>query len=444
MGRSRPDGAQGRGFPLLPSWPRAILHVDGDAFFASCEQALHPELRGKPLVTGKERNIVAAASYEAKALGIQRGVALWEAKRRCPGLVVLPSDYETYSLFSRRMFAILRRFTPAVEEYSVDEAFADLTGLRRLHRGSYATIARRVQEAMHAELGISVSLGVSLTKTLAKLASKRNKPAGLTVVSGRQVAEVLVDTPVEKIWNIGPNTAALLQKHGVSTALEFAFREAAWVGRLLTKPGQAVWHELNGQVMSPVYTEEKSAYHSISKFKTFTPPSSDRDFVFAQLIKNLENACGKARRHGLAARCLSVLLRHQNFRTVGAEATLAPPSDYPIEMGRVARRLFESLFDPSASYRSTGIVLADLVADLPRQGSLFESPVRIERLRRLYDALDALREKYGKHKVTHGCHPEQRRRISTSRADTPWRKTHLLRGETKRQRLALPLLGVRV
>ena len=118
-------------FLSLSNWPRAILHLDADAFFASCEQAIHPELRGKPVITGKERGIVAAASYEAKARGVQRGVRLWDVKKLCPDAVILPSDYETYSLFSVRMFEILRRFSPDVEEYSIDEAFVDLTGLPR-------------------------------------------------------------------------------------------------------------------------------------------------------------------------------------------------------------------------------------------------------------------------------------------------------------------------
>ena len=106
----------------LHSWPQAILHIDGDAFFTSCEEVLHPELKGKPIITGAERGIVACASYAAKKIGIKRGVSLRDAKIICPGLVVLPSDYETYSLFSRRMFMIIRRFTPQVEEYSIDEA----------------------------------------------------------------------------------------------------------------------------------------------------------------------------------------------------------------------------------------------------------------------------------------------------------------------------------
>src|SRR5512143_740842 len=150
-------------FIQFSSWPRAILHVDADAFFASCEQAIHPELRGRPVITGKERGIVAAASYEAKARGVSRGVRLSEVKKICPEAVILPSDYETYSLFSVRMFEILRRFSPDVEEYSIDEAFVDLTGLRRSSHGPYELIARAMQTAIETELGITVSAGVSLS-----------------------------------------------------------------------------------------------------------------------------------------------------------------------------------------------------------------------------------------------------------------------------------------
>ncbi len=136
----------------MSAWPRAIIHIDGDAFFASCEQAVHPEYRGKPVITGKERGIVAAASYEAKALGISRGTALWDVKKICPEAIILPSDYETYSLFSERMFAIIRRFTSSVEEYGIDEGFADITGLEAPFGASVEEIARTIKETIEREL----------------------------------------------------------------------------------------------------------------------------------------------------------------------------------------------------------------------------------------------------------------------------------------------------
>ena len=196
---------------ITHDWPRAIIHVDGDAFFTSCEEAIHAELRGKPIITGGEQ-IVACASYAAKALGIKRGVALHEAKQICPELVVLPSDYETYSLFSRRMFNIMRRFTPQVEEYSSDEAFADLTGMRRALRASCETIALKIQGEIARELGITVSAGLSTTKVLAKIASKRRKPSGFTAIPGRAIPSALDGLPVEKVWGIGSGAPRLVLK----------------------------------------------------------------------------------------------------------------------------------------------------------------------------------------------------------------------------------------
>ncbi len=307
-----------RNQPLtVHSWPRGILHMDADAFFASCEQAIHPELRGRPVITGRERGIVSAASYEAKAMGVKRGMGYRDIKKLCPDAVIVPSDYETYSLFSVRMFQILRRFTPDVEEYSIDEAFADLTGMRRTFHCSYGEIGRRIKEAVQKELGITVSVGVSLSKVLAKIGSKHDKPDGLTLIPGREIHLYLAELPIGDVWGIGPNTSAFLNKLGIRTALDFARRDEAFVRDRLSKPFQEIWCELNGRQVYPVTAESKSAWQSISKTKTFTPASTDRGFVFAQLSKNLENACIKARRHNLAAKRLVIFLRKKDFRDIG-------------------------------------------------------------------------------------------------------------------------------
>src|ERR1043166_7922657 len=209
----------------ISSFPRAILHIDADAFFASCEQSRDPALQGKPVITGKERGIVASMSYEAKAQGVTRGMRLFEVKRICPEAVLLPSDYETYSLLSSRFFAIVRRYTPDVEEYSIDECFADVTGLRRLLRMSYDQMAERMKRELDTELGFTFSVGLAPNKVVAKIASKWAKPSGLTAIPGRELHRFLATLPVEKVWGIGPNTTALLQKHGIRTALEFAQRQ---------------------------------------------------------------------------------------------------------------------------------------------------------------------------------------------------------------------------
>lgn len=430
----------------LRSWPRAILHLDADAFFASCEQAVHPELRGKPVITGKERGIVAAASYEAKAKGVTRGMSLYEVKKVCPDIIILPSDYETYSLFSLRMFEILRRFSPDVEEYSIDEAFVDLTGLRRSFRGSYGMIAKKMQETMNNELGLTVSVGVSLTKVLAKIGSKHHKPHGLTVIPGRDIHLYLRDLPIEKVWGIGSNTAAFLRKFGIITALQFARKDEGFIRTHLSKPYQEVWHELNGRSVYPVTTETKSTYQSISKAKTFTPPSHDSTFIFAQLAKNLENACMKARRYHLAATRLLLFLRTKEFRNTGIEITLHCPTAYPSDLFGPLRKGFDNIYAPDTFYRQTGVVLAGLVSEAGVQHTLFDDPARIEKMARIYHAVDALSKKFGKYTVRHAASlpTTLQAQHEGERGDVPQRVSTLFRGENTRQRLGLPLLHIKV
>jgi DNA polymerase-4/DNA polymerase V len=430
---------------LVPKYPKAIVHIDGDAFFASVEQAVNPALKGKPVVTGKERGIIATASYEARALGIKRGVTLLEAKKMCPELVILPTDYETVSLFSKRMFEIMRLFTPTVEEYSIDEGFCDITGLRRIHHKPYEAIAADMQRAIHSKLGITVSVGVSTSKVLAKVASDYHKPAGLFAITNRDKEVFLKDVPVGHIWNIGPNTAALLTQHGMRTALQFAQTPQEYVEKILSKPGLEVWQELNGISVWPVSTAEKSSYQSISKTKTFTPPSTNKEYVLAQLMKNVENATMKARRYEQATKSISVFLKKQDHSSRGAVAKLSRASAYPQELMIVVRQLFEQLYVPNVHYRATGVILTDLVAANPTQPTLFEDPIKIQETKMLYGAIDALREKFGKHAVYHAVSlPAQKNQHLTSRGDIPQRKATLLKGETVRQKLPLPMLQVEV
>jgi DNA polymerase-4/DNA polymerase V len=427
----------------LSSWPRAIVHIDGDAFFTSCEEVIHPELRGKPLITGGERGIVACASYAAKRIGIKRGVPLNEARKIFPGLIILPSDYETYSLFSRRMFVIMRRFTPDVEEYSIDEAFSDITGMRRALHLSYEAIALQMKETIERELGITVSVGLSITKVLAKVASKHQKPAGMTVIKGRDIAQYLNNLPVEKIWGIGPATTNYLAKLGIRTALAFAQLPEKTVREKFTKPGVEIWQELRGDSVYPVTSEEKSSYASISKTKTFTPPTSDADYLFAQLMRNMESACIKARRYALAPKKIEVFLKKQNFESAGSEAALSRPCACPLEFSDVVRDLFDACYHPRELYRATGVILLDLVADGNLQYTLFDNSVQAEKIKDLYDVADELEQKFGKHTVHLGSSHLIEKRGKGRRGVPTTREQTQLRGETKRRHLGLPLIHVK-
>jgi DNA polymerase-4/DNA polymerase V len=410
------------------------------------EQALHPELKGKPVITGKERGIVACASYEAKALGVKRPMRLWEAQKICPQLVCLPSDYETYSLISKRMFEIIRRFTPTIEEYSIDEAFAELSGLRRLHRAGYAEIAWKIKETVQQELGFTVSVGLSASKTLAKICSKEKKPNGFFVLRASELHLFLPKVALERVCGFGPNTVALLEKQGIRNVWDYVSRPEAWAKELLGKIGVELWHELRGEAVYPVVTQEKDDYASISKTKTFTPPSSEKDFVKAQLVRNLESAFIKMRRHKLRAKRMAVFLRDQCFRSSGVEAAFDRSTSSTLEAVGLADQLFGELFREGTAYRLTGIVLSRLEADRTVQYDLFDDVPKIESRKRIDRVLDGVNAIYGKHALHLGTSlwlGKYRQHVA-GRGDLPQRKTELLKGETFRRHLGIPIWRVQV
>jgi DNA polymerase-4 len=427
----------------LHTYPRAILHIDADSFFASCEQALNPALKGKPLITGKERGIASAVSIEAKKLGVKRGMSIYEIKKLCPDIIYVPSDYETYSLFSKRMFDVVRRYTNSVEEYSIDECFAELTGLRRSLRMSYEAIAGAIQRDLARDLGITFSVGLAPTKVVAKAASKKRKPSGLVMVPGRELHTFLRDIPVGDVWGIGPQTEALLRSFDITTALQLARKDEHWVRTTLTKPHIEIWQELRGNSVLPVHTGERSDYQSISKTKTFTPPSADRSFILAQLSKNAENACIKARRHKLAGKRLVLLLRTQEYRHAVCEVSLSRKTSNPTTLMSLINAHLDSIYRHGVEYRATGITLAELERDDPDQLDLFGEYVIAEKFRRVFDAVDVLDQAFGKHSVFLGTSLLALRGAGHvgERADRPGRSANLFRGEGQRRRIGIPMLG---
>ncbi|EKD50271.1 MAG: hypothetical protein ACD_62C00596G0006, partial [uncultured bacterium] len=358
-----------------------------------------PRLKGKPVVTGAERGLVIALSYEAKAYGIKRGMLGAEAKKLCPQVIFVSSDYETYGLFSKRMFDVIRRFTPQVEEYSIDEAFADITGVRRLHHASYPQITKNIKETIEQELGITVSAGLSLTKSLAKLASKFNKPSGLVFVSGREVQRFLSHNTVDKVWGFGHNSVALLNKHGIKTTDHFVNRPQTFAQSLFGKIGNELWQELSGTSVYPVQVGEKTTYATISKFKTFTPAINDSDYLYAQLLRNLERATAKMRRFHLATKRVVMVLRSSQFRDSSLEFSLSRPSASVLDMIPFLRSGFEVTRRAGQNYRATGVILCDLKQDHPVQLGLFEEPLRIVKTEKVDQAIDQINQQFGRHTI---------------------------------------------
>ena len=425
------------------NFPRAIVHIDGDSFFASVEVAKNPSLRGRAVITGKERGIVSACTYEAKKRGVIRGTKLSDALKMCPDAIVLPSDYETYSIFSERMYEIVRRYTPAVEEYSIDECFADLTGMRRVNRMNYKDMADSIQRELALELGMTFSVGLSATKVLAKVGSKWKKPNGFTTIPLNEAHHYLKKTPLTNIWGIGANTGAFLNKHGIYTAQDFVEKTEVWVKNTVAKPYYEIWRELRGDVVYELNTEKKTEYQSISKTKTFTPPSRDPAFIYSQLSKNVENACIKARRWDLVSPHVFFFLKTQDFKYHGYEIKLPYATNVPHDILREIEKFFPQVFRTGALYRASGITLTRLVRSSREQLDLFGKVKESEGVRKVFESVDEISERYGKHAVFLGSSFTAMKFGAHlgARGDLPQRTRDLFKGETKRRRLAIPMLG---
>ena len=412
---------------------KVILHMDGDAFFVAVEVAKNPKLKGLPVVTGEERGIVSALSYEAKALGIIRGMPIFKLKKEFPQVIIMPGDYASYAHYSEMMFNIVRRYADDVEEYSIDECFADLTGLDRPLKMSYVEIAQRIQKEITEELGLSISVGLAPTKVLAKVASKWKKPNGFTVidVSEKNAKKFLSETPIGKIWGIGPQTTIFLKKKGINTAQDFAGKSREWINDNLSKPHEAIWLELNGVSVMPIDPNPKTSYDSVQKTRSFHPASNDPVFLFSQLSKHIEDACAKIRHFDLVAKQVSIFLKTKNFEYITHRFNLDTPTNAPEIITDLAQKHFHKIFRKHVLYRTTGVTLSGLVSkeSITIQGDLFGGGLKTETTKKgekyeiIHKQIDMLEEKFGKHVVylasTHAARVRDRDEVKGTDANEP-------------------------
>ena len=377
------------------SWPEAILHIDGDAFFASVMQSVNPSLMVKPIATGKERGIATAFSYEAKRMGVRRGMTLSQIKKVCPSCIYVESDYDLFSLVSKRMFSIMRNYSPTVEEYSIDEGFVDLKGLRRMHRKTYEEIALALKKELELKLNISFSVGLSITKSLAKLASSFRKPSGFTPVQGKHIEFLLKNRTARDIWGIGPNTTAYLEKCNIKTALEFALLTENFVTTHLSKPYFEIWQELRGVKIFSLDSTPKNTYQSISKTETFTPPTRNKELLWARLIKHVEDAFQKARTYNYTVGRIDIFLKTQTFNYRSATYNLLAKTSFPLLIHADIRKTFESVYSPIYEYRTTGCTISNLEDARTTQTSLFDEKEIFTKTKKLYEILSTGKVDFG-------------------------------------------------
>jgi DNA polymerase IV len=417
---------------------KTIMHMDGDAFFVAVEIAKNPKLRGLPVVTGEERGIVSALSYEAKALGVIRGMPIFRLKKEFPQIIILPGDYASYARYSEMMFNIVRRYVDDVEEYSIDECFADLTGLDRPLKMSHVEIAQRIQREITEELGLSISVGVAPTKVLAKVASKWKKPNGFTTIGigapvrtsePSSIADFLRETPIGKIWGIGSQTTVFLKKKGVMTAFDFASKSREWITDNLSKPHEALWFELNGTSVMPIDPNPKTSYDSVQKTRSFHPASNDQTFLLSQLSRHVEDACAKARHFDLLASAVSIFLKTRTFEYHSFRFKLDAPTNAPEIITDLVKKHFHKIFRRQVLYRTAGVTLSGLVSkeSIAIQSDLFSGALKTEFTKKgekyefIHKQIDALEEKFGKRVVylasTHAARTRDRNEVKGTDAD---------------------------
>jgi DNA polymerase-4 len=380
--------------------PRAILHVDMDAFYASVEAHDDPSLAGKPLVVGGTggRGVVAAASYEARRFGIHSAMPMREALKRCPHVLCVRPRMARYKEVSREVFAVFGEFTDLVQGLSLDEAFLDVTGSQTLH-GSPEAMAREIKRRILARTGLTASVGVAPNKLLAKLGSEMNKPDGLTVIRAEDAQALLDPMPVGKLFGIGTKTAARLEEQGIYTLGQLRAAPEAVLWPLFGRDTRKMRDRAAGIDERPV--EPDAEEQQVSHEETFDTDIADRAVLLGRLAQLADRTAARLRAKGLQAGTVVVKIRQRDFTTFTRQRTFSPPTDETRLIVEVATRLLEAWFEehPRVALRLLGVGVGHLVP--AEQLDLFGGPV--ERQRPGLDrTLDGIRSRFGQAAVRRG------------------------------------------
>ena len=378
----------------------SILHVDMDAFFVSVELLDRPELRGKPVVVGgqkDQRGVVSAASYEARKYGIHSAMALRTAGRLCPHAIFLDGHHEKYGEWSDRVATILAKFSPVVEMVSIDEAYLDFAGTERLHGPPFAT-ADKLLRTITRETALPCSGGLATTRLTAKVASDQAKPRGLVWVPPGNEARFLAPLPVRKIPGIGEVTERALRALGIDTVEQLAALPQEKLEKLFGQWGDALYRKARGgdSYEFVIDAEPKSISHNL----TFGEDTNNVNEMAAILSHLSQKACKRLRDAGLATRTLTLTIRYAGFETHTRAKTLAEPTQLDSDIYAVFQELFQKHRDLKRKVRLLGVSLSGFTHG-NAQLDLLEKERR-EKLAKLTKAADRLRDRFGFGKVQFG------------------------------------------
>lgn len=375
-----------------------IALADCDYFFVSAERAFNPRLDGRAVaVLSNNDGCVISRSREAKALGLKMGEPYFMAKKRLPQVLYVRANHDLYRSISAKVMAKFKSFTPDVEVCSVDEAYLDLTGTKLLYRQNYIKTAQMIRQAVWDELHIPVSIGLSTTKTLAKLASDKAKNAGgVFAIGSAERNKILTQTLIADVSGVGRKLLLKMREECIFTALDFVMRPDYWVKARFGTHGADLKAELSGIPLFKVKPDDKAPL-SIQQTSALREFSSDIAVLKTDLCRHIHTACRKARSEGAKAAAIEVMLRTKDFKVVTARAKLDFASNQETEITPPALRLLTQLFTPAVVWRSTGITLTGLVYGEREQLDLFQPAKKSDD--RLGSILDKLEEKFGKNIV---------------------------------------------
>lgn len=381
-----------------------IALIDCDSFFVSCERKLNPKLNAKPVcVVSGERGCVIARSIEAKEMGIPMGQPLFMAKKEFPKAIYINANHYNYAQISNQVMTFLKNFSPTVEVYSIDEAFVDLTGLSKLYKKNYYDLAKHIRDEIAQQIGIPVSVGVSRTKALAKLASDKSKTTQDHVyIAGKQgITRLLKSSEIGEVWGIGHRLEPKLRGHGIYTAYDYIQKPDSWLKSRFGKLGLELKYELMGNMINKISTEIQLP-KSIMDTKSFPEFSTDLNYLKNELMIHIHSACRKLRRADCKCGTIGVIIKTKDFKTYVEKANLEHRTNFEFEISEFAMPILEKLFNKQEIYRSVGILLENFNPCENEQKSLFEDTERRDKNEKLGKSLDKLEAKFGRNIVTTG------------------------------------------
>lgn len=375
-----------------------IALVDCDSFFVSCEQAVNPELKGRAVCVMSGRGqCVISRSKEAKKFGIRMGMPYFQIEGKMKQAVFINANHDLYSQISKKVMAVLQDFSPTVEIYSIDEAFLDLTGLEKLYKKNYLEIAAMIRQEVLQKVDIPVSIGVSSSKSLAKLASDKAKKLdeGIFLIGRRKIIPLLEKTGIDEIWGIGRNLSSMLRKNGILTAYELVCQDDLWLDKQIGIKGVEMKHELLGEMVSPVSSQEKLP-KSIQKTSALAKFTSDKEYLKNSLNYHIHRACVKLRKLNAKCKGISIFIRTKDFKVFCEKKVLNAPTNFELEISDIVFSLLDKIYNPNILYRSTGVILDTFVFNHEAQMSLFSDVDAESRKEKLSGCFDKLEEKFGK------------------------------------------------